>query len=725
MHGRNGMAKTALGATSLRGLLIAGAALLVLGLNPGERFTPSSQSSQVTRTVATPTGVTQFIANQSVETNTTGWTGLYNAASLNSRVAPGFDGAFSLRSVNKAAQTGSNGFSDKPRWIAANTATSTTAHTVYTGSVWVKADVVGEKISLFLRELNAAGAAVNKPPYNVGVSVTATTTSWFSVTENYPAAANGDAISFIVSASNVPKGKGFNADLMSLTSPAPATGDTLKPSAPSAVSATPVSQTQINLSWNAATDNVAVAGYSILRGGQSIASTGGTTFSDTGLAADTSYSYSVIAMDAAGNAGPAATASAHTPPVLGAPTNVQGSGTSGTEVDLTWTGSAGDTGYTIQRDGAVVGTSTTTSFADTPVDVSTTYSYVVIASDNFGGAAASTAASVTTGDGSTPPPPPPPPPPSLLTLCANAAPVSPVAIEHVIVVMLENHSYREVVGAPSAPYQTSLATNCGNATSMFAVTHASAANYLAASAGQFPAASAAGCGSIKGCADASDNLYHQLDVAGLSWRSYQESMPTPCAPSTSGNYKIGHNPAIFYSDIPLAECQAKDLPVASLTAQAGAFWNDLQAQTLPSLSRVTPNNVNDGDTGSPTTSLTAADKWLSAFLATVQQSPSYQAGSTLVLVTYDEGSGGDSKTGEDCTNPALDLPITNGISAHQDSCHVPLFVAYPFTPAATSDSTFFDLYSVTKTVEDLFGLPYLAHAGDDGTTSLRGHFGIS
>ncbi len=258
---------------------------------------------------------------------------------------------------------------------------------------------------------------------------------------------------------------------------------------------------------------------------------------------------------------------------------------------------------------------------------------------------------------------------------------------------------------------------------MFGATHTSAANYLAASAGEFPAASAAGCGSVKGCGDPSDNLYHQLDTAGLTWRSYQESMPAPCSPTTKGAYKIGHNPAIFYSDLPLAECQADDVPVTSLTAQSGVLWDDLQNQTLPSLSWVTPTPPTTGTRGFAPPARRSR-RWLAAFLAVVQQSASYQAGNTLVLVTYDEGSGSDSKTGEDCTNQALNLPITNGVSAHQDSCHVPLFVVYPYTPAGTSDGTFFDHYSLTRTVEDLFGLPYLAHAADTQTSSLIGHFGI-
>jgi Phosphoesterase family len=73
----------------------------------------------------------------------------------------------------------------------------------------------------------------------------------------------------------------------------------------------------------------------------------------------------------------------------------------------------------------------------------------------------------------------------------------------------------------------------------------------------------------------------------------------------------------------------------------------------------------------------------------------------------------------------MDLPVTNGVSAHQESCHVPLFVIYPYTSADTADGTFFDHYSITKTVEEIFGLPYLAHARDAQTSSLIGHFGLA
>ncbi|WP_435166722.1 fibronectin type III domain-containing protein [Paenibacillus glycanilyticus] len=83
--------------------------------------------------------------------------------------------------------------------------------------------------------------------------------------------------------------------------PAPAVPDTTAPSTPTNAAATSVSSSQINLSWTASTDNAGVIGYNVYRNGVLAGSTTGTTYSDTGLSASTSYSYTVKAKDAAGN----------------------------------------------------------------------------------------------------------------------------------------------------------------------------------------------------------------------------------------------------------------------------------------------------------------------------------------------------------------------------------------------------------------------------------------
>ncbi|MDO8742560.1 MAG: Ig-like domain-containing protein, partial [bacterium] len=82
--------------------------------------------------------------------------------------------------------------------------------------------------------------------------------------------------------------------------PAP-TPDTSTPTTPTSLSATAISTTQINLSWSASTDNVGVTGYKIYRNGTQIATTAGTTYSNTSLTPSTAYSYTISAYDASGN----------------------------------------------------------------------------------------------------------------------------------------------------------------------------------------------------------------------------------------------------------------------------------------------------------------------------------------------------------------------------------------------------------------------------------------
>jgi hypothetical protein len=77
--------------------------------------------------------------------------------------------------------------------------------------------------------------------------------------------------------------------------------DTTLPTVPTGLTATPVSSAQINLSWTASTDNVGVTGYKVYRGGTLVGNPATTTYSDIGLTAATSYSYTLAACDAATN----------------------------------------------------------------------------------------------------------------------------------------------------------------------------------------------------------------------------------------------------------------------------------------------------------------------------------------------------------------------------------------------------------------------------------------
>jgi len=140
-----------------------------------------------------------------------------------------------------------------------------------------------------------------------------------------------------------------------------ATTDTSPPTAPSNLTASAESETQINLAWSASTDNVGVTGYQVERcqgagctSFAQIASVTGTTYNNTGLSARTSYSYRVRATDAVGNLSAySSTASATTtdtsPPT--APTSLTASAASETQINLAWSASTdnvGVTGYQVE-----------------------------------------------------------------------------------------------------------------------------------------------------------------------------------------------------------------------------------------------------------------------------------------------------------------------------------------------------------------------------------------
>jgi uncharacterized repeat protein (TIGR03806 family) len=98
----------------------------------------------------------------------------------------------------------------------------------------------------------------------------------------------------------------------------PPTPDTTAPTTPGTPTATAAGASQIDLSWAASTDDVGVSGYRIFRNGATtpLATVSTTTYSDTGLTPSTAYSYTVRAVDAAGNVSNASGAGTATTPAV-------------------------------------------------------------------------------------------------------------------------------------------------------------------------------------------------------------------------------------------------------------------------------------------------------------------------------------------------------------------------------------------------------------------------
>lgn len=174
--------------------------------------------------------------------------------------------------------------------------------------------------------------------------------------------------------------------------------DTEAPSIPNGIQTQKVTANSIELTWNTSTDNVGVKGYQIFRNGEMIDTVPGTHFIDKKLQPSTEYSYTVKAIDAAGNVSKESTAlTAKTTveaPDTEAPTQPKGlhsMGTTASSVDLMWSPSGDNVGvdhYDIYREieGTMkkIATSNTTSYMDNNLLANKTYKYVVKAVDVAG-----------------------------------------------------------------------------------------------------------------------------------------------------------------------------------------------------------------------------------------------------------------------------------------------------------------------------------------------------
>ena len=201
------------------------------------------------------------------------------------------------------------------------------------------------------------------------------------------------------------------------------------PEAPAGVTAVAVSSSQVDVAWQ---DVAGESGYRVQRsldgvtGWVQVGTTGQdvVSFSDTGLAASTTYFYRVVASNGSGDSAPSAVVNATTAtPPPEAPAGVTAVAVASSQVDVAWLDVAGESGYAVQRspDGlsgwVQVGTTgqDVVSFSDTGLAVSTTYFYRVVASNSSGDSPPSAGVSATTA---APPPPPAPEAPGGVTAVA-------------------------------------------------------------------------------------------------------------------------------------------------------------------------------------------------------------------------------------------------------------------------------------------------------------------
>ena len=248
--------------------------------------------------------------------------------------------------------------------------------------------------------------------------------------------------------------------------------------------------------------------------------------------------------------------------------------------------------------------------------------------------------------------------------------------EHVVWIVMENHSYDDAIDPAYAPYTSRLARACGLATSFTAETHPSLPNYIAMTSG-----------GTQRITDDAGPPAHPLGVASIfsqtagRWRALEESMPTNCRLTDDGRYAVRHNPATYYTPL-RAECSRNDMPLGATP--------DLSAR----FTFVTPNMCND----THDCSVSTGDAWLARFLPAVFATAEYRAGKTAVFLTWDENDGSQGN-------------------------HIATLVMAPSVPSRTRVATPFNHYSMLRTTEELLGIStYLGAA--NGATSMRHGFGL-
>jgi chitodextrinase len=167
--------------------------------------------------------------------------------------------------------------------------------------------------------------------------------------------------------------------------------DVTPPSVPANLQVSGRAANEIDLSWDASTDDTAVTGYHVYRGGTLIASPTTTVYDDTNVTPSTNYSYTVSAFDAASNESAQSsplnttTLADTSPPSV--PANVHEAASTTSSISLAWNPSAdniGTTGYNIYRNGIEIKTQTGTTFTDSGLAVYSGYNYRISAFDAAG-----------------------------------------------------------------------------------------------------------------------------------------------------------------------------------------------------------------------------------------------------------------------------------------------------------------------------------------------------
>jgi hypothetical protein len=385
-------------------------------------------------------------------------------------------------------------------------------------------------------------------------------------------------------------------------------------------------------------------------------------------------------------------------------------------------------------------------------------------------------------------------------------------LDHVFVIMMENHAYGQIIGNPNAPFINQLAQTANLATNYYGIAHPSLTNYLEVvggsnfgvqsdNASDWHNASCAnnlvtgvtntdtpkspvicpisgtgtdaatpaidttnetqgtpGMNNIDGLKSipAADNISgktiaDQLFEARSSWKTYQEDLPVQGADGVTYSdgvytnktdfsaiqpwnstltsaglvylYAGKHNPFVYFQNV--QEGRDKSLSLAQTVGFDGAngLYADLSSGKVPAFSFIAPNQCNDqhgrGNAGpfcnyDPDPAGTAGtqaganpalimrgDVAVRKLVTAIKSSPAWSEGNNAIVVLWDE----------------------NDYSVAPNTNQVALIVDTNYGKGGKQSGTYYNHFSLLKSIESGFGLPCLNHACDADVQVMSDLFG--
>lgn len=313
---------------------------------------------------------------------------------------------------------------------------------------------------------------------------------------------------------------------------------------------------------------------------------------------------------------------------------------------------------------------------------------------------------------------------------------------HVFVIVEENKDYDQILAGQWTPNIANFARTYGNATQFFSEVHPSEANYVALLGGDTfgihdddafyckPGAVDAKCpGALQpGYVDhtvAAPHLGDQLQAAGMTWKGYYESLPSPGSlevtatdrrietpASASPVYASKHSGFLNFASVQTDPHRAEHI------VDFDQLDHDLSSGQLPAFALVVPNQCNemhglpsaaglpadcDGKQIGPL--MARGDRITAELVAKIQKTAAWRSPDNVaIVVTFDEGTG--KSTGGCCG-------YTPGAVSNYGGGHIPTVVITNHGPRGVQDDTPYSHYSLLRTLEDAFGLrAYLGRAAD-------------